>query len=202
MATQTDALASVYARSLYDLAHQAGGEGKVAEIGEELEQICELARGDRTLREFFASPVIDQKRRGDALKTIFADRVSDLTQRFLLVLNDKGRLAHLEAINAAYDALVQEAYGRVEVDVFTAAPLGGEAVESIAARIRSALGKDPVLHAYTDESMIGGLKLRIGDQLIDGSVATRLRRMKQSLLTSDVAAVRERLDDMIEGGAA
>jgi F-type H+-transporting ATPase subunit delta len=58
-----------------------------------------------------------------------------------------------------------------------------EATKStLAADLRKSLGKDPVMHFYADPAMIGGLKIRIGDQLIDGSVAAQLRRMRSALL--------------------
>jgi len=79
---------------------------------------------------------------------------------------------------------VQEQFGRIEVDVFTAAPLGRDQLGGLQKSIQTALGKEPVLHPYTEPAMIGGVKLRIGDQLIDGSVATRLRRMKRDLQQS------------------
>ncbi len=194
----SDALAQIYARSLYELADEAGGRDKIFEIAGELEEVCELGRGNRQFAEFLASPVIDRHKRGDALGRVFRDRVTDLTLRFLLVVNDKGRLGHLEHINTAFDRLVQAAHDRIEVDVFTAAPLGDEQVRAIAGKIRAALGKEAVLHPYTDRAMLGGLKLRIGDQLIDGSVSTRLRRIRQRLATSGNAKIRERFDRIIE----
>jgi F-type H+-transporting ATPase subunit delta len=198
MATHTDAVATIYARSLYSLAEEAGGKDKLVEIGDELEQVCELARADRNLREFLASPIIDINARAKALRDIFADRITDLTLRFLLVLNKKRRLAHLEQINEAYSSMLQEAFGRIEVDVWTPGELGQPQREAIADRIRSRLGKEPVVHGYTDPSMIGGIRLRIGDQLIDGSVATRLRRLRHNLATHGNAMIRERIDQIIE----
>ena len=198
MVTQSDALSEIYARSFYELAEEAGGLPKIFEVAEELDGICELARADGRFNEFLASPIIDRGRRAEALGRIFQDRITDLTLRFLLVVNNKGRLGHLEAINESLDRLVQIAHDRVEVDVFTARSIDEEQLASIRARIQSKLGREPVLHCYTDESMIGGIKLRIGDRLIDGSLATRLRRMRQTLLTSGKAAVRERFDRIIE----
>ena len=170
MTRHTDALSGVYARSIYELAEEAGGRDKILEIADEIEQVCELARGDRGFREFLGSPIIDRGRRADALRGIFRERVTDLMLRYMLVLNDRGRLGHLEAIGNAYDQLVHEAFGRVEVDLFTPAALDPAQLEAIKQRIGTALSKEPVVYAYTDPSMIGGLKLRIGDQLIDGSV--------------------------------
>jgi len=200
MSRHTDALANVYAKSLYELAEKAGGRDKIMELAEELEQICEVARGHRPFREFLASPVIDRVRRRRALRSIFEDKVTDLMLRFLLVLNEKGRLGHLEPIGEAYDRLVHEAFGRVEVDVYTPTPLEPDQQEKLRQRIGKVIGKEPVLYPYTDPRMIGGLKLRIGDQLIDGSVASRLRRMRQSLLSSGSSAVRARLSRIIEEG--
>ena len=115
MSTHTDALANFYARSLFELATDDGGNERVLEISEELEQICELARQEHDLGLFFSSPVIDATKRGEALSAIFANNVTELTHRFLLVLNLKGRLNHFESIASSFDALVQEAFGRVEV---------------------------------------------------------------------------------------
>lgn len=200
MTRHTDALSGVYARSLYELAEEAGGRDKILEIADEIEQVCELARGDRMFREFLGSPIVDRQRRSDALRDIFRERVTDLLLRFLLVLNNRGRLAHIEAIGNAYDRLVHEAFGRVEVDVFTPGPLDAAQVETLKQRIGKALGKEPVVYAYTDPEMIGGLKLRIGDQLIDGSVATRLRRIRNRFLTQGSAAIRDRFDRIVDEG--
>jgi len=201
MAIHTDAIAQVYARSLYELANAAGGRDKIVEIAEELEQICELARSDKSFGEFLSSPIIEGKARSNSLRTIFHARITDLTLRFLLVLNAKGRLSRIESVRAAYDQAVHEAFDRVEVDVYTPAPLGRDQIETIKQRIQAALGKDPVIHAYTDPEMIGGIRLRIGDQLIDGSVSSRLRRLRERLLANGGAQVRSRIDKIIEEGA-
>ena len=200
MTRHTDALSAVYARSLYELAEEAGGHDKILEIADEIEQVCELAVGDRSFREFLGSPIVDRGRRGDALRNIFRERVTDLVLRFLLVLNDRGRLGHLEAIGDAYTRLVQEAFGRVEVDVFTPGPIEPDQVETLKQRIQTILGKEPVMYTYTEPAMIGGVKLRIGDQLIDGSVAARLKHIRRQFLSSGGSAVRDQFDRILDEG--
>lgn len=195
MATETNALANVYARSLLELAQEAGGTEKVSEIAEELEGICSIVRADETFAEFLSSPVIDVKRREESLRQIFSDRITDLTLRFLLVLNEKGRIGALPEIADAYDMLVQDLYGRVEVDIYTARPIPDEQLDVMRNRVRDAIGREPVLYPYVDRSMIGGVKLRIGDQLIDGSVATRLRRLKQGLVDSGVGSTAAMIEE-------
>jgi len=199
MPTQTNALAAVYARSLFELAQQAGGQDKINEVVGELEQIQELLSENREFREFFSSPIVDREKRSKSISRMFENRITDLTLRFLLVLNQKGRLKEFAAIAAAFDHLVQESFGRVEVDVYTAAPVSREQLDSLRKRIKDAIGREPVLHPYTDASMLGGLKLRIGDQLIDGSVASKLRRMKRELLSS-TGQLRDQLARFIEEG--
>ena len=198
MTCQTDALATVYAKSLFELASDAGGNDKVVEIADELEQICELLRQDKEVRLFFTSPIIDVPKRSETISAIFSNRVTDLTLRFLLVLNNKGRLNHLESISVAFDLLVQEVFGRVEVDVFTPTAIDADSINIIKGKVQSMLGKEPVLHPYVDKKMLGGLKLRIGDQLIDGSVQTKLRRLSESIKNSGGTAIREQFETYLE----
>lgn len=197
-----DALANIYARSLLDLADKAGGRERIEGTLGQLEDILDMARADKQFGEFLASKVLSTAERRRSLRQIFEGRVDDLVLRFLLVLNEKGRLGHLPAITAAFDALVQERFGRIEVDVFTAAPLDVAEIDKIKDRLGAILSKDVVVHPYTDESMIGGVKFRIGDQLIDASLASRLRRMRDRLQTSGGAELRARaqriLDESVE----
>ena len=188
MPTQIDQVATVYARSLFELARELGGDAGVASMGTELREVCGIVRADRSAMELFRSPIVDPGQRAASLKRIFGGRVTDTLLNFMLVLNRKGRLAELLSIEEAYDALEQQAFGRIEVDVFTAGGSVDEATKStLAADLKKSLGKEPVLHFRSDPSMIGGLKLRIGDQLIDGSVAAQLRRMRSTLLDRGLA---------------
>lgn len=197
-----DALAFAYARALFDLVEAEGGRARVEETLGELEEIVELARSESGFGEFLASRILPEGARAGSLRRVFEGRVSPATLRFLLVLNRKGRLAHLPAIVAAFDALAQERFGRVEVDLYTAAPIDAEQLREIRQRLARALGKDVVVHPYTDGSMIGGVRLRIGDRLIDGSIATRLRRLRERLTTEGLARLRVRMDRIIENGGS
>lgn len=196
--TQPDALAHVYARSLFELAEASGGRARVETVASQIEDIIELARRDADFSEFLASRILPAKARAASLKNVFTSRVDDLVLRFLLVLNEKGRLGYLATIGAAFDAITQERFGRVEVDVYTAAPLDPAELNTIKARLAAILRKDAIVHPYTDPSMIGGVKFRIGDQLVDASIATRLRRVRDQLAGRGAAAVRARASKIID----
>jgi F-type H+-transporting ATPase subunit delta len=196
--TPPDALAEIYAGSLFELAQRAsGGDALESTLGE-LEDIMELARQDAALNEFLASRVLPTADRKRSLEAMFRGNISDLTLHFLLLLNDKNRLSHLPAIIAALDQLVQEAVGRIEVDVYTASPIETEQLRQIKEQLQQILNRETIVHPYTDESMLGGVRLRVGDQLVDGSLATKLRRFRDQLATSGKARMRQRIEAAIE----
>jgi F-type H+-transporting ATPase subunit delta len=196
-----DALANIYARSLLELAEAGGGRERIESVLDQLEDILDLARSDRRFGEFLASRVLTADQRRGTLRAIFDGRCDDLVLRFLQVVNHKGRLSHLPAIAAAYDAMAQERFGRVEVDVFTAAPLDMAELDTIRERLGSILSKDVVLHPYTDESMIGGVKFRIGDRLVDASLSSKLRRMRDRFNTTGTAELRARAQGILDRSA-
>ncbi|MDI9410835.1 MAG: ATP synthase F1 subunit delta [Bacteroidia bacterium] len=190
MSTATNSVGRIYAESLFELASKQG-DAAAQDAGDELVDLVEIVRGDRRFAEFLRSPAIDTAARENALQSLLKGRVSDLVLRFMLVANRKGRLGELEAISDAYAKLLNERFGKVEVDVFTVdGQLDDGARANLATTLKSRLGREPVLHLYKDASMVGGMKLRIGDQLIDGSVAAKLRRMRRALVEDAGAKVR------------
>lgn len=196
--TQPGALAKTYARSLIDLAMAQGGRDKVEAVLGQLQDVLELAASNPRFNEFLASRVVASRDRAQSLRAMFENAVDTLTLNFLLVLNRKGRLGYIIPIVAALDQAVQAAFGRVEVDVFTASPLDSAGLSSVRERLQGSLKREVVVHPYVDGSMIGGVKFRIGDQLVDASVATRLRKLRDRLGNEGAANLRERLDRMFE----
>jgi len=194
---RADALARVYAQSLFELAEKAGGREKVEEISAEFDDLVELARENDSFREFLRSEILPVEQRAASLRKMFEGRSSDLMLRFLLVLNEKERLSRVASIATGFDELMEQRFGFVEVDVYTAAPLEKKAMDALADRIRRILSREPVLHAYVEPEMIGGIKLLIGDQLVDGSVAARLEAMRRRLRTSGAAQVRAASGDIL-----
>jgi len=193
-----DAVARVYAQSLLELAEAAGGDEKIVETSAELIAIMEIIRSDEATAEFLRSPIVEQEKRAIAIRRIFEGRISDLILRFILVLNGKGRLGEFGAMAAAYDELVNTRLGRVEVDVYTVeGRLEADQLAVLGEKVKSRFGQDPVFHQYADPSLIGGLVLRVGDQLIDGSVRGQLRRMREELLAGGSAEIRARSDDFL-----
>jgi F-type H+-transporting ATPase subunit delta len=196
--TPPDAVDKVYALSLFELAETQGGRAGLEALASECEELANVIRENRTLAEFFNSRIIPMRDKDRTIRAIFSGRVSDLLLRFLLVLNRKERVNRTLSILTACDQLMQERFGKVEVDLFTRFPLPAEQVESIRRRLQETLQREPIVHTYLDEEMIGGIKMQVGDKLIDASVATQLRRMRERLVEEGGATVRAKADRIIE----
>ena len=169
-----------YARSLLELAED---QHSAEAIGEELNQIGQVLEANPVFVQFLADPGISVDERGKTLLQTFGGKVLPLMQSFLGVLNQKSKTSLLGQIVPAYGDLYDQKHGKIEVDVTVAQKLSPEEVENVRQRVGAALKKDAVIHTYVDESIIGGMVLRVQDQLIDASVRGQLQSMKDQILS-------------------
>jgi F-type H+-transporting ATPase subunit delta len=168
-----------YATSLLELAEEQNQTGP---ISEELGQIEEIIQNNPNFGLYLADPSISHEERSKVLTSIFGGKVSPLLWNFLGVLNLKGRLALLPQIMAAFEDLMDDKHSKIEVDITVAHKLSPEDLEDVRKRISIALKKDAVVHQYVDESILGGIILRVQDQLIDGSVKQQLKSINESIM--------------------
>ncbi len=189
MHTQVDSVSNIYAQALFDLADEAG---LLEAIAEELVQIGQLIEHQEQLRLLLDSPSLSVTERRDIIERIFAGRVSDLLLRFLHVVNRKNRSGRLAAIAVSFAKLVAEKHGIVEIDAYVAARMENGQSDRIAQVLGEVLGgKEIVIHQHEQPHLIGGMKIRVGDQLIDGSIATQLKVMEQNMLNTGRRKARE-----------
>ncbi len=170
-----------YAQSLLDLASE---QNQAEAIGQELQQIAEVITQNSAFATYLADPAIGHEERAALLQKVFAGKVSPLLWNFLGVLNLKGRLKYFPEMALAYDDLLDQKLGKIEVDVTVAHRLSPEQLEQVRQSVSRVLDKDAVIYQYVDESVIGGLLLRVQDRLIDSSVRSQLQSMKHQLLSS------------------
>ena len=179
--THASPTAVTYARSLLELAQE---RNLAQPIGQELEQIAEVLESNPTFREFLKDPAIGSDERSGVLDRVLRSRVNPLLSNFLGVLNLHGRLRLLEEISAAYGDLLDELSGKIEVNVTVAQRLTPDELEQVRQRVGAALKKDAVVQQDVDESIIGGLVLRVGDKLVDASVRGQLETLRRQLLAA------------------
>jgi F-type H+-transporting ATPase subunit delta len=175
-------VARVYAQALFDAAREA----RVVEpVGRELGDFVAALAASASLRHVLTDPQIDTAAKGRVLAEITRDGQPLLANALQLML-ERGRLAALPELRRVYDALSAAEEGVVEVEVVSAAELTPETENKIAARIGEATGRRVELARRVDPDILGGLVLRIGDVIVDGSVKARIRQLRRRLATAEV----------------
>lgn len=171
-------LAKVYALSFLALAKE---RGELERIGEELREFGSWLEVDPGVAHFLSSPMVDEDRRRDLLEKALRGRASDTFVDALQVMNRNGRLSLVEAVAQAYHTLYEEHLGRVEAFVRTAAAISPAHQTRLRDVIARRTGKEVDLVIDLDESLIGGLVVRINDEKLDASVARKLAGMADNL---------------------
>ncbi|MEX0653180.1 MAG: ATP synthase F1 subunit delta [Phycisphaeraceae bacterium] len=188
----TDAVDRAYAKALFEMGE---AQGLLDTLADEVDQFGELINEQPDLRRLLAGRTLAAHERTAMLERMFQGNVSDLLYRFLQVVNRKGRLSSLPGIVQAFADLMTEQRGLIEVDAFVAVRMDEKQASDVAATLGRQLKKEVVLHQYVDPELIGGIKLRLGDQIIDGSVATQLRLLRQRMIAAGRAKARQRTED-------
>jgi F-type H+-transporting ATPase subunit delta len=177
-------IARNYAETLLVLAQKAEdprGWGKM------LSDVSAAMGSDVTLRHFLESPKVSAEQKKEILGKAFADRAPRLFVRFLQALVTNRRQMLIPRITTEYFALLDAAENRVHADVTLAAQPTDDETARIAASLRKTLGKDVVPHVRVDPGIIGGVIVKLGDTVMDGSVRRRLGILRKAMLAGETA---------------
>ncbi|MEM6315978.1 MAG: ATP synthase F1 subunit delta, partial [Planctomycetota bacterium] len=166
-----------YAEALLELAE---ARDQLRPVADEVDALRQVLDDNPTFARFLADPGVDREQRSAVLQRTFAT-ASPLLQNFLKLVETKGRIGSLPKILAAFDALLDEKLGKVEVNVTVAQKLGEAQVADVRSRVSTKLGKDAVVHQFVDPTILGGMIIKVQDQIIDASVRTRLEGMRKRL---------------------
>ena len=172
-------IARNYAEALLALARRADDH---AGWGRMISDVASGVEQDVRLRRFLEAPQIDATRKKEILARAFEDRVPRLFLRFLQKLVDNRRQMLLPAIAIEYHHLVDAIEGRVHAQVTVARPMDDAARAAVAAQLGRALGKTVVPHVTVNPAIIGGIVVRVGDTVMDGSVRRRLGTLRARLV--------------------
>ena len=175
-------VARVYAQALFQVAKEAG---VVEQVRRELGDFVAAIAASASLRTVLSDPQIETSAKARVLTEITRGSQQALANTLQLML-ERGRFAAVPDLQTAYEALAAVEEGVVEVEVVSAAELPAETEKKIAARIQEATGRRVELARRVDPSILGGLVLRIGDVIVDGSVKARIRQLRRRLATAEV----------------
>jgi F-type H+-transporting ATPase subunit delta len=164
-----------YAQAAFDIAKR---DGTVAQWRSDLDDVAQVL-SESAAAPVFMDPKIPLERELSVL-----DRVLDiqpLAKNFARLLVQKGRAADARAVAGAFDRMADESEGIAQAEIVSAVDLSPEQLRSIETQLSQSLNKRVRATATTDPAIIGGLMVKVGDRLIDGSVRSRLRQLKREL---------------------
>jgi F-type H+-transporting ATPase subunit delta len=167
-----------YAEALLALATKADNREGFAGM---IRDVANAVSNDVTVRQFMESPRVSYEQKNTVLSKAFGDRVPRVFLRFLQTVVHNRRQMLIPAIAVAYGDLLDEAEGRVHAEVTVARPMDEAATQSIAGQLSRALGKTVVPHVAVNPAIMGGIVVKIGDTVMDGSVRRRLTALTQRL---------------------
>ena len=170
-------VAERYAGALFDLARESNS---VESIEHALDKFLGLLRDSADLSRFVLSPMFSTVEQEQGLSAILKSvGITGLAGDFLLVLAKNRRLFAAESVIKAYKSLCAKSRGEVEAEVISALPLTQAQTQDLTDTLRQKLGKTPTLTAKVDPRLLGGLIVRVGSQMIDTSLRTKLKNLEK-----------------------
>lgn len=172
-------IAKRYAKALLEVSV---GEKRVRETEAEILAVSELYRTAPLFRKVVTSPVFPRAQKKSAIDSALSGKVGPTLVRFLQVLVEEGRAAFLPDIATVFDALADAHEGVVRVSVSSARALSPAQRDRLRGALeRLAGGRSVELTVAVDPALIAGILVRIGESVVDGTVAGRLKRLKEHL---------------------
>lgn len=170
-----------YARALFNSALHAQA---LEAVDEALQQLLDTLREQPPLQQLLLNPLIPRERKKQLVQEAIGRYTHPLVASLLNVLVDKRREPLLAEVVRGFEQLRDEHLDVVRVQATTAYPLDSQQEQSLRQNLERRTGKTVILEVHTDPSLIGGVTVRIGDTVIDGSIRGQLLRMKQYLLNA------------------
>lgn len=170
-----------YANALYEEADEAG---VLEAVDDDVLMLRRSLTSNDELSRFFESPVISPEKKDDIVQSLLEDRIEPLTLQFLRLLVRKDRETLTKAILDQYQSLRDEQRGVVVARVQVAQPLADADRETLVEALEAKTGKSIRLQVEEEPELIGGLVIRIGDRVFDGSVRNQLTNLRDRLRDS------------------
>lgn len=170
-----------YAEALLTLARKSGEQ---EEWGALIEAISVAMREDSTLRTFLESPKLSAARKIQILDKALGRRVPKLFMRFVETVIMKRRQMLIPEIASEYRSLIDESEGRVHVNVTVAREPAEPEKDALAKQLSRLFGKRVVPHISLNPAILGGVIVKVGDTVMDGSVRRRLASLRQRMLAT------------------
>ena len=174
---EPNTIARPYAEAVFRLAD---AQGKLADWSAVLANLAAVAADER-VRAAIGDPNLSAAKVAGMFISILAGKLSGDAENLVRVLAENGRLGVLAEVRTQYEALKNEREGMVEAEVYSAFELDQSQVSDLVARLEKKTGRKVKARVSVDKALIGGVKIVIGDQVIDGSARAQLGALENAL---------------------
>jgi len=169
-------IARPYAAALFDLASETKS---IAKVEKDLSEMGTLISSNEDLSRLLTSPVISAEAKTAAVEKILTKaKLNETVANFIRAVARNGRLFVLPTMIEVFGELCAKSRGEISAEVISAAPLNKKQLDDLAKTLKNKTGKTVALDTSVDPSLIGGLVVRVGSQMIDSSLKTKLSAMK------------------------
>jgi len=172
-------IARRWVRALFELALESDDADRVRD---DLRQLGERLASDGESRAMLLDPRATVAVKKAAVEKLLPDSARPLTRDFARMAVDRGREGILAAVHEEFTASLREQRGEAVAEVVSAAPLDAESKTALLAKLEELTRKKITLQERVDASFFGGMRVRVGSMLLDGSVKRRLAGMREELL--------------------
>lgn len=178
-ATGVSGLAERYATALFDIADERRAFDEVAS---DLRQLRAMLAASTDLLRLVRSPILARREQGRAITELAARAgLTPLVRDFLAVVARNRRLFAVPAMIEAYLAKLAERRGEVTAEIVTAQPLSESQLGAVGDQLRRTVGRRVAVDVRVDPRLIGGMIVKVGSRMVDGSVESRLRRLQSAM---------------------
>jgi F-type H+-transporting ATPase subunit delta len=174
-----DSGARRYAEAAFQVASR---DGTFDDWRQQLDAAAQVIADDRA-RAILANPAIPTERRAEVLTKLLGSRTSPPVQNLIQLLLRRGRIEELPRVATEFARLDDQRQDITHATATSAAPLDPDEIRDLTARLEQSTGGRIALDVEVDPSLLGGLIVRVGDRLIDGSVRGRLERLRNQLIS-------------------
>ena len=172
-------LAGRYAIALFELARE---EKQLEAVGASLAAVRQALAESEDFRALTTSPLVGRElAMGTIAATAAAMELDPITTKFLGLLARNRRLAQLGNVIRAFNTLTARHRGEITAEVVSAHPLDDGQVDAIKQKLRARFGSDIAVDLNVDPAILGGLVVKIGSEMIDGSIRTKLNNLAQAM---------------------
>jgi F-type H+-transporting ATPase subunit delta len=172
-------LAGRYASALFGLARD---ERQIDAVGRSLDALASALVDSREFAALIASPLVGRKDAAKAFAALVPDLGLDpISAKFLGVLAGNGRKGELKKIIRAYRRIAADHRGEISAEVISAHPLKDDQIDALKARLKGRAGRDVAIDLAVDPHLLGGIVVKLGSEMIDASIRTKLNRLASAM---------------------